>query len=91
MTILNLKRNMKNLKSIILEIVSILNLSSKVEPKFSELALILYKNNLIHEIYYNKIKSLDSIDMRKLEDSKSLKNKINDIKLYLEMQFYHYI
>ncbi|MFX0133074.1 MAG: hypothetical protein ACFFDN_05450 [Candidatus Hodarchaeota archaeon] len=88
---MKLSKKIKYIKEILLEIISQLNLSFNKSPNFENLATILYDNNLLDEIYYRKIKLLDSINENELVNSKSLENDLNAIKMYLEMKFYHYI
>ena len=88
---MNLLKKIRYIQKTILEIMAQLNLSVNKEPNFKNLATILHDNNLINEKYYQEIIKLDSVDNRELEGSKSLNIVLNDIQLYLEMQFYHYI
>jgi len=88
---MNLLKKIRDIQKILLEIMAQLNLSVNKEPNFKNLATILHDNNLINEKYYQEIIKLDSVDNRELKGSKSLNIVLNDIQLYLEMQFYHYI
>ena len=84
-------KQIEKIRETILEIISILNLNHENEQNFGNLSKILYEDSLINEIYFEKIKNLDDINLKQSEDRKNLLNHLNDIQLYLEMRFYHYL
>ncbi len=91
MKITNLSKKIKYIRDTLLEIISRLNLAFNKKANFKNLATVLHENNLINENYYQKIVTLDSINEKDLGSLESLKIELNDIQLYLEMRFYHYI
>ncbi|MHA1376981.1 MAG: hypothetical protein ACTSRG_01240 [Candidatus Helarchaeota archaeon] len=88
---MKLVKKIETLRIILLEIISKLNLEYTKTSSFKDLIEILKINNLVNDYYYNKIRNLDLVDKKHLEGQKTLKKELNDIQLFLELRFYHYI
>ncbi|MHA1299063.1 MAG: hypothetical protein ACTSO9_06410 [Candidatus Helarchaeota archaeon] len=88
---MKIEKKLENIRKLLIEIFSILNLKFVEDPSFEDLAEILYDNNLINRNYLEKIKLLDGIIFNGSGGHKTLKSQLDDILMYLEMRFYHYI
>ena len=89
MKIENIKRKIKKIQNLLLEIIERLNLQFEETPTISNIANFLQTNQYMSEFYSNKLKSLDSLS--ELVNLKKIYGELNDLELYLLTRFYHYI
>lgn len=82
---------LENINNLILKIIAPFNLSLIRPANFNNLATIFFENNLVSELYHEKIKNLDSFSKNHLEGLEPLENEIDDVQFYLETHFYHYL